>query len=84
MAVLPDATRQAISERYMASQSKQGNQLDMLASDVREAVDANDDYMQSTQAAANSALPAVFKENATIKQKSELSASVNFQRYEAD
>ena len=84
MAVLPDATRQKVTDRYMASQSKEGNQLNMLASDVRAAVNANDDYIVSIAAEANAALPDAFRENATKKQKSELFTGVSYERYEAD
>ena len=84
MAVLPDATRKKITDRYMAAQSKEGTQLNMLASDVRAAVDANDDYINSIQVEANAVLPDAFRENATKKQKSELWTGVSFERYEAD
>lgn len=70
MAVLSDNVRQQISnglQRYWSSLFEPIS--GMTKSDVRDAVNATDDYINSIQADYNNALPAAAKANLTAAQK---------------
>lgn len=81
MAVLPDADRQRVWRGFMRYLSATLDGIPVcLKADIRAAVDATDDWLNTNQASFNSALPATFRNNATLAQKALLLAAVVLMR----
>lgn len=72
MAVLTDPQRITLHAEIMSALSANREPMPILKAAVRAAVDAADDWANSNAGSYNTALPAAFKNNATIDQKSRL------------
>jgi hypothetical protein len=78
MAVLSEADRQTVYERFM--QQAQGP-IPILKPDVRAAVNALDDWYNANAASANQALPPAARSGLTQADKALLSNLIVTQRY---
>lgn len=77
MAVLSDADRAEVWGEYMRRFPVNG----LLKSDLRAAVNALDDFMNTNAAAVNNALPAAVRANVTPSGKAAMLMLVIEQRY---
>lgn len=81
MAVLPDADRARIARAVMRGAVLQIPGIpNVTKPDLRAAINATDDWIDSNQAAFNTALPTAFKNNATTAQKTLLFCAVALMR----
>jgi hypothetical protein len=82
MAVLPDANRIEIWTKWMQDLSSRLADTGTLSkADMRAAVNATDDWIETNQASYNTALPAAFAAAATAKQKAELFMLVALKKF---
>lgn len=73
MAVLSTVERKGIWARWMQDlSSRLASTGSLTKSELRAAVDATDDWIETNQGSFNTALPAAFASAATAKQKAEL------------
>lgn len=85
MAALPDADRVSIWRglmRWLSAQLQTIPNVNKTA--LRAAVDATDDWIDSNQTSYNNALPATFRNNATLAQKTLLFCAVAAMRVSHD
>lgn len=80
MAVLPDNDRQRVATGLARYWSLFRTSVPVLASDVRDAVNATDSWIDSNQASYNSALPVAFESGASTAQKTLLFCAVALAR----
>ena len=77
MAVLPDADRFEIWAQFMRDLSVAGSPLaGITKTDLRDAANAADDWVNANAASYNSALPVAFRTNASLAQKVQLLMAV--------
>ena len=77
MAVLPDADRFEIWAQFMRDLSVAGWPLaGITKTDLRDAANAADDWVNANAASYNSALPVAFRTNASLAQKVQLLMAV--------
>lgn len=70
MATLSEADRLRVWRGLMRYASSQGMELDgMVKSDLKDAVDATDDWIDANQSSFNTALPSAAQTNLTLAQK---------------
>lgn len=82
MAVLDEANRVAVWESHMRDPDLCAETFGTMSkTDLRAAVDALDDYLETNKTAINNALPAAAKAGMTTKQKAKLLMWVVRQRY---
>ncbi len=81
MAVLPDEDRVRIWRGLMRYWSGLRETIDVSKSDLREAVNAADAWVDSMAASYNTALPTTFRNSATQSQKSLLLVAVVLMRF---
>ena len=72
MPALPPDVREQIAQRWMQECSDLGEPLALTKQDIRNAVNANDDWRVANAASANQALPLPFRTTANAAQKSRL------------
>ena len=85
MAILSDANRQRIWRGIMRWWSRTWAELsNMNKQDIRDAVDATDQWIDDNQGAFNSALPVNFRTNATLDQKTLMFCAVALMRVSGD
>ena len=72
MAVLPDADRVAVWSEMMSALSAGREPLNLTKADLRAAVNALDDYMNTNAGAINTAIPLPARTNMTVAQKARL------------
>jgi len=77
MAVLPDSDRLRVWRALMRANLSAPN---VLKADLQAAVNATDSWIDSNQASFNSALPATFRNNASVAQKTILFCAVALMR----
>lgn len=71
MAVLNDASRQDAARRLIRNMFVEANATaNMDYATIKAAVDAADDWREANAAAFNTALPAAFRNTASVQQKS--------------
>jgi len=80
MAVLSEQSRFSVWAKYMHS-SEILSTGDLLKTDLREAVNAIDDFLNTNASAINSAFPVAARTTLTVKQKALLLEYVISQRY---
>lgn len=80
MPVLDEASRQQVWRGLMRYASNLNQQVDLDNADFRAAIDATDDWIDTNQAAFNSALPSAAQTNLTAAQKTLLFCSVAARR----
>ena len=80
MAALSAADRQRISTGLQRATSVFGGVNNVLKADLLAAVNATDNWIDTNQAAFNSALPATFRNNASTTQKTILFCAVALAR----
>lgn len=76
MAVLSETERQQVYRGVLRWYSSNGPVPVANKADIRAAVDATDDWIDTNAAAFNSALPATFRTNANLAQKTLLFCAV--------
>ena len=81
MATLPDGDRAAAWANLMRRWSANGETIGVTKDDLRAAVNALDDYLDTNAAAINSALPIAARTNLTVAQKALLLQYVVARRY---
>ena len=69
MAVLSEADRARIWRGLMRYASRELQEVALSKSDLRAAIDATDDWVETNQGAFNSALPAAAQSSLTVAQK---------------
>jgi len=85
MAALPEADRQKIWRGIMRWWSRVWETTgDLSKTDLKDAVDATDDWIEANQTSYNTALPAPFRNNATPEQKTLLLCAVALMRVSID
>ena len=82
MAVLVDADRKEIWALFMSDAGTQRDQLALLKTDLRAAIDAADAWVEANSAAYNAALPQPARGALTAKQKAQLLMYVVRKRYQ--
>lgn len=82
MAVLSNTDRQALWAKFMSDESGRGNSIDTNKPDLRAAVDAIDNWIDSNITSFNNAIPEPAKTNLTAKQKYELFKIIADRRWE--
>lgn len=82
MAVLPDSDRIAVWAEIMRDLSLRHDPVSIVKSDLRAAVNALDDFMNTNATAINNALPAPAKAGLTTQQKALILMYVISKRYE--
>jgi hypothetical protein len=80
MAVLSAQDRQRISTGLQRSTAVFGGVPNVLKSDLLAAVNATDDWIDTNSAAFNTALPTLFRNNASLAQKTILFCAVALAR----
>lgn len=81
MATLTDADRTLTARQWIQSVFvEQGNVANLHGGQIKAAVDAADDWADANAAAFNTALPAAFRNGATVEQKTLLLAYVILKR----
>ena len=81
MAILTDAQRIEEWAGFMRTLSTLGERLDLNKSELRAAIDATDDWIDTNATAFNNALPAAAKASLTAKQKARLFMAVATKRF---
>ena len=87
MAPLPEADRQKVWRgfmRYLSRQDINDTVLENIKQDIRDAVDATDSWIETNQIGFNTALPIMFKDNASLEQKTLLFSAVALIRVSED
>jgi uncharacterized protein YaiE (UPF0345 family) len=82
MAVLNAANRQQAYVDFIDSMKLSGESLAVIKSDLKAAIDATDDWVDSNAVSFNNSLPAAAKANLTVKQKARLLVYVIKKRFE--
>jgi len=83
MAVLTDEQRATIWSRYMSDLSSEREQIATITkADLRDAVDAADQWVSDNAASYNTALPDAARTNLTADQKSRLLTFVVTKRFQ--
>ncbi len=82
MAVLSDADRVDEWAGFMSDASSRFELIDLTKQDLREAVNAVDDWIDANAAAFNQALPVAARTSLTAAQKAELLMRVVRRRFE--
>ncbi len=82
MAVLTDADRKNIWANYMRKLSNRQDSISIIKSELRDAINAVDSWIDSNQTSYNNSLPLPAKTNLTQKQKAELMVFVIQRRWE--
>jgi len=80
MAVLSAQDRQRISTGLQRSATLFGGTPNVLKADLLAAVNATDDWIDTNATAYNTALPAIFRTNASLAQKTVLFCAVALAR----
>jgi len=81
MAVLDEAARAAIWADIMSTLSRERESVGITKADLRAAVDAIDNFLETNANAINNAFPAAAKSGLTISQKARLLAYVTLRRW---
>ena len=81
MAVLEDAVRATASLKIEKLLSRRRDSVSISAQDVRAAVNAMDDFLDTNAAAINNALPDAAKNNLSAAQKLEILCEVAIARW---
>ena len=84
MAILSDEERAEVRHKYSLEFSQRREGLALTKAEIREAVNATDQWVEDNKASFNSALPEPFKTTATSKQKSELLTYIVKKRWELE
>lgn len=84
MAVLTNEDRQKLWADYMRYSSNIREEIGLTKAELREAVNATDDWINANQASFNNALPAAAKANLTQKQKVRLFLEVAQKRFNVE
>ncbi len=84
MAVLVDADRRTIWAAFMSEMSSRRDSLDLNKNDLRAAVDAADDWVDTNAASFNAAIPVTARTALNAKQKAELLTFVVRRRWEIE
>ncbi len=84
MTVLVDADRRAIWSKLMSDASSRRDEINITKADVRAAVNAADDWVDSNAASFNAALPLAARTSLSAKQKSEILVFVVRRRWEVE
>lgn len=82
MAVLSDSDRAAVNADLNRAISQLKQDVTITKSDLRAAVNALDDFLNTNAAAINNALPTAAKNGLTVQQKALLLMAVVARRYE--
>ncbi len=82
MATLPEADRTTIWSHFMKICSSLSEKLNLTKSDVKEAVDAADQWVEDNQTSYNDALPLAARTNLNSRQKARLLMEIVKRRYE--
>ncbi len=82
MAVLTDVDRKNIWANYMRKLSKRHDSISIIKSELRDAVNAVDNWIDSNQTSYNNSLPTPARTTLTQKQKAELMVFVIQRRWE--
>lgn len=80
MALLPDSDRLKIWRALMREWSNLRESCNFLKQHLSDAVNATDQWIEDNQASYNNALPAQFRNNATVAQKTLLFCYVAMKR----
>ena len=81
MAVLPEIDRKRIRMGLVRYWSRRWESTGSMGKgDIKPAVDATDAWIEANQASYNAALPATFRNNATMEQKTLLLCAVALMR----
>ncbi len=82
MTVLPDLERSDIWSRLMQDASRQREALPLTKTDLRAAVNALDDFLNTNATAINNAIPLPARTALTAKQKALIVAWVALKRHD--
>ena len=82
MALLSDSERFALHARIMADLSREWSPVSLTKADLREALDATDEWIDQNAASFNTALPQPARSALTPKQKLTLFLFVARRRFE--
>ncbi len=82
MAVLTEQQREQVTRKLARDLSRVFEPVSVTRPDLREAVDAVDDWIDANAAGFNLALPLVVRQNLTAAQKARLLAEVIMRRFE--
>ena len=83
MALLDNATRVAAWAEFMRDESRERNTMSLTKADLREALDAVDDWVEANSQSYNTALPQPARGALTSRQKAKLLAIVLQRRFGA-
>jgi len=81
MAVLDENSRKTLWAKFMSDASNSRDSLPLLKADLRAAVDAIDDWIETNKTAFNSAIPQPSRSSLTAKQKAKLLMIVVAERF---
>lgn len=81
MAVLPDADRRGVWADFMQNLSRESQSIAITKADLRAAVNALDDFLNTNATAINSAIPQPARGSLTVAQKALLLMYVVARRY---
>ena len=81
MAVLPNAERVEVWAEYMRQLSNDGESIGVTKPDLRDAVNALDDFMDANAGVINAAIPQPARGTLTTQQKALLLSYVVLKRY---
>lgn len=81
MAVLPDADRAGVWAEFMQRLSREAQGIAITKADLRAAVNALDDFLNTNAAAINTAIPQPARGSLTVAQKALLLMYVVARRY---
>lgn len=84
MAALTEQDRQGLWRDFQAEASSIWENLDLTKAELKAAVDATDDWIETNQASFNSALPQPARSNLTQKQKVRLFMLVAQKRFNVE
>ena len=84
MAVLSEGDRQNLWAKYMEDASGRRDGIGLTKAQLRAAIDAADDWVDSNRASFNGALPAAAQSNLTAAQKAEILMYVVRRRWEVE